>query len=522
MPPTRRSARTNTPSQSPYPAPPISTNHSPTSTNRTSTPSISTSKAPTTSSASVSRAPTASSTSNTSKTGLRLTVKAPPSKLRQATSGADIPPPPSSRNNTRQAKNGGIPPNPYASTTSYPKSSTTRTSRTTRNPRAVVDPDSDDIDAMAEDEDDEVGDIDDSDRDVSMRDAGSEDEGVAGHPPPPVIKEIPQAAGNTAKPNLIVTAPPNEGTLKGVERKEIATAKNNASTSDEDLSELSDEQNESSSSSSEDAEGEDEDEDETTLNQSVLTTAPTADEEDDLSSSDIDISASAPASPSSRSQTPDLSKLTRRQRLAYTSHSPAPSSNQTLDPDLPPNPIATSSTGLMSLSNEAQKKKILSQEEHAMRRAEMARRRKNLSEARLEEEKVGTINKLLQRKPVGKEALKAESKKAAKSKGRKSGLAREILANGEGEGGVGAGLEGDEGEDGDEDAGIEAVDPGFVRWVHSARGSRLGVPAEWLEDGRPVGDVFRGGRDVGGNGKVDEIAGAGVGEGKARLVEEVA
>jgi Ino eighty subunit 2 len=42
----------------------------------------------------------------------------------------------------------------------------------------------------------------------------------------------------------------------------------------------------------------------------------------------------------------------------------------------------------MALSNEAQKKKHLTAEENAMRRAEMARRRKNLSEKRNEEEKV--------------------------------------------------------------------------------------------------------------------------------------
>lgn len=39
---------------------------------------------------------------------------------------------------------------------------------------------------------------------------------------------------------------------------------------------------------------------------------------------------------------------------------------------------------------EAQKKKHLTAEEHAMRRAEMARRRKNLSEKRNEEEKVSS------------------------------------------------------------------------------------------------------------------------------------
>lgn len=40
------------------------------------------------------------------------------------------------------------------------------------------------------------------------------------------------------------------------------------------------------------------------------------------------------------------------------------------------------------MSLEAQKKKHLTAEEHAMRRLEMARRRKNLSEKRNEEEKV--------------------------------------------------------------------------------------------------------------------------------------
>jgi len=40
---------------------------------------------------------------------------------------------------------------------------------------------------------------------------------------------------------------------------------------------------------------------------------------------------------------------------------------------------------------EAQKKKHLTAEEHAMRRAEMARRRKNLSEKRNEEEKVRSL-----------------------------------------------------------------------------------------------------------------------------------
>jgi hypothetical protein len=80
------------------------------------------------------------------------------------------------------------------------------------------------------------------------------------------------------------------------------------------------------------------------------------DEEDEELDSDED---------DSRSVTPDITKLTKRQRGALED-----------DP------------ALMALSNEALKKKELTAEEHVQRRAEMARRRKNLSEKRNEEEKV--------------------------------------------------------------------------------------------------------------------------------------
>ena len=259
------------------------------------------------------------------RTSLRLTVKAPPSKLRQATSGSQISAP--------------IPPNPYADNPSESDATpapTARTARSTRNPRTVVEPESeeeeeDDEDDAEEDEEqeEEAEDVDeeilanedseedaegdDDDEDEDMDDA--EDE----HPPPPIIKlERPM---DRIKPNVTVTAPP-EGPLKSVEDKEMEDDEE-----DEELSELV---------SNED------DED---------------DEEDDSDESDED---------GSRAATPDLSKLTRRQRGLYE------------DTD----------SGLMALSNEAQKKKHLTAEEHAMRRAEMARRRKNLSEKRNEEEKV--------------------------------------------------------------------------------------------------------------------------------------
>ena len=67
----------------------------------------------------------------------------------------------------------------------------------------------------------------------------------------------------------------------------------------------------------------------------------------------------------------------------------------------------------MALSNEALKKKHLTAEEHAMRRAEMARRRKNLSEKKNEEEKVSThlmlTAWLLLRTPVSRPNLSAHN-----------------------------------------------------------------------------------------------------------------
>lgn len=282
MPPARRSTRTtSSASNQPYPQ----------ANNRTSPrPSASVSK------------PAQGSTS------LRLTVKAPPSKLRQATSGS------------------AIPPNPYAdqSESDDTPAPPVRTARATRNPKVVVDPDSDedeDEDAEGEemDEDEDAGN-EDSEADAE----GEEDEEMDDHPPPPVIKQ--QRAPGQAKPQVTVL-PPNEGPLKSVEDKEL-----DDEDEDEELSEL----DSGDELGNDIGEGE---EDDGELD---------SDEEDD-----------------SRSVTPDLTKLTKRQRGAFED-----------DP------------ALMALSNEALKKKHLTAEEHVQRRAEMARRRKNLSEKRNEEEKV--------------------------------------------------------------------------------------------------------------------------------------
>ncbi|KAK1463654.1 hypothetical protein CCUS01_08342 [Colletotrichum cuscutae] len=110
----------------------------------------------------------------------------------------------------------------------------------------------------------------------------------------------------------------------------------------------------------------------------------------------------------------------------------------------------------MKLSDEVQAKKVFTAEELSMRRAEMARRRRNLSDKRNEEVKASiiimeTINKLLK-------------KQAPKTKGKG--------ANGEDTPG----------------GGSSKPDVAFVRWVNSKKGSIVAVPEEII--GGPTGKVF--------------------------------
>nr|POE63221.1 ino80 complex subunit 2 [Quercus suber] len=328
---------------------------------------------------------------------LRLTVKAQPSRLRQATSGASFPP--ASYAETSESDATPVPP--------------TRTARSTRNPRTVVEPDSDDLedeededeDADEDEDEDAEGEIDDTAVDGEDSEEADEDdemEDMSEHPPPPIIKQ----ARVNGKPNVVVTAPP-EGPLKSVEAKEMEDDDDDDEDDDDELSEL-------------ESEGEGNEND--------------ADENEDEEEGDSDDENG------SRSATPDLSKLTRRQRGFY---------EEAEDPNL------------MALSNEAQKKKHLTVEEHAMRRQEMAKRRKNLSEKRNEEEKMDTINKLLS-KPAPKRRTRAE-----------------IIAQERAEGLTPGAEEGD----------VERPDVLSIRWVNSRAGSRIGVPEEWLE--KPVGEVFQ-------------------------------
>ncbi|EAU38020.1 conserved hypothetical protein [Aspergillus terreus NIH2624] len=115
-------------------------------------------------------------------------------------------------------------------------------------------------------------------------------------------------------------------------------------------------------------------------------------------------------------------------------------------------------SGIVTLPMEPQVKKHLTAEERAMRRAEMARRRKNLSEKRNEEEKMDTINRLLR-------------KQAPKRRGRIP--AAEAAENASAD---------------QEMQEVERPDPIMVRWVTGREGSKVGVPEEWF--GTPAGRVF--------------------------------
>lgn len=261
------------------------------------------------------------------KKSIHLTVKMPSSKLREATgtSGKQV-----SIGEREGLEGGEILTGPRGS----------RAKRT-----VVVESDSDE----AEDEDEEEADGDedadrDEDEEVDEDEEGDEEpEGAeaddqdadadgdidmddADAPPPPPVLKI---TGPSSKPAVSI-APAEMGKIKSVEAKEMETADDD----DEELSELG-------SEGEEDAEADDDDMDQDEEGRSM--------------------------GEGSRASTPDVSKMTKRQRSRL---------DQVMGTDF------------LQLPMEPQIKKHLTAEEHAMRRAEMARRRKNLSEKRNEEEKV--------------------------------------------------------------------------------------------------------------------------------------
>ncbi|KAL6413997.1 hypothetical protein AUP68_03530 [Ilyonectria robusta] len=149
--------------------------------------------------------------------------------------------------------------------------------------------------------------------------------------------------------------------------------------------------------------------------------------------------------PSSQDDEVDMTKLTKRQRARFEE-----------EPQQ-----------YMKLSDEVQAKKVFTAEELSMRRQEMARRRRNLSEKRTEEVKMETINKLLK-----KQAPKVNRKAAA--------AAGELVD------------------------GFPKPDAVFVRWVSNKNGVRVAVPGEIAQG--PAGVVFGGPRGLPSGKMVEEVA----------------
>ncbi|KAI9777734.1 MAG: hypothetical protein M1835_005168 [Candelina submexicana] len=358
-------------------------------------------RAAATSSPSVTVARPPALSSDDSKKSIRLTVKMPSSKLRQATSGQRK----SIAVNSRDVFEPG-------EIMSGPRGS--RAKRPIVEESASEDEDEEDDEGYDEEdegpeEEQEEEEEDDIDNDAEGE---SEDQDAEGDidmddapPPPPVLKIITAPASKS----MLTVTPAPEGKLKNVEAKEMNVEEDD----DEELSSL-DSQDQGGEEAEEGAE------------------EAGSDEEDQEADSDEGTPALG-----SRASTPDLSKLTRRQRTR-------------LDEVM--------SGELLELPSESKVKKHLTAEEHAMRRAEMARRRKNLSEKRNEEEKMDTINKLLK-------------KQAPKRRGR--------AAPGE--------LAGDATPNTFEPE-LERPKATFIRWVSNREGNRIGVPEEWL--GTPVGKLF--------------------------------
>ncbi|OJJ76563.1 hypothetical protein ASPBRDRAFT_26999 [Aspergillus brasiliensis CBS 101740] len=277
--------------------------------------------------------------------------------------------------------------------------------RTSRPKKKLVEVDTSDEDDLEDQEEDEVDDDEDApgedDDDV---DADGDLDMDDAPPQPPVSKRHAKAAAAAA---------PSGKAVKSVEAKEMELDDDDEDDDDEELSELES-----------DAEGEPDDQDESMMANGGAEDleGEEEDEEDDLDSDDD-------------TPTADLSKMTKRQR-------------------------GTLGNDFLQLPMEPQVKKHLTAEERAMRRAEMARRRKNLSEKRNEEEKMDTINRLLR-------------KQAPKRRGRIPAAEAAEAASAE-----------------QEVAEPEKPDPTMVRWVSGRQGSLVGVPEEWLDI--PAGRVFGG------------------------------
>ncbi|KAL1850685.1 hypothetical protein Daus18300_012828 [Diaporthe australafricana] len=351
-----------------------------------------------------------------------LTVKLPSSKLRQATS----------------SKQG--------SSISVNNDSTPKRSTRGGKKSYVVESESDEEEEEGEDEiqvgapavvagdeeDEEMEDVDEDaegeeiDEEMELDAEGEEDEDAEGEEDVDMAPPAPAPIIKIQKPTK--KSPESKRTKDITPKKASAQAAALNDSDDEELSELeSDEEMEGE----EDAEGEEDDEEMDAEGEEIEEDQdaegepePNAEAGQEAEEIDSDDESAAPGG---------KTRMTVRQRARF----------EELD-----------ESHYQALSNEVQAKKVFTVEEKAMRRAEMARRRRNLSEKRNEEVKQETINKLL--------------KKQASKTNRKGG---HVL-----------------GEDGLGEGESRKPNPIFIRWVSTKDGERVSVPEEILEG--PTGRLF--------------------------------
>ncbi|TVY93823.1 hypothetical protein LAWI1_G002720 [Lachnellula willkommii] len=405
-------------------------------------------KAAETSSAVVSRALPGSSTR-----GLSLTVKTSANKLREATRSSPLNQ--SVTVNSRESLTGGE----------------IIEGKRSRNVRKsyVLESDSDEDEEMEDvNDEDAEGDSLEDDEEMDAEEDGLGDEDADGDvdmeipPPPPTIKISKAQSGKqtiTAKPS---SKPDN----KTVEQKEVELGSD-----DEELSELDSDLEEEveeegmQTGNEEDAEGEEEE----------IEVEEEAEEEDELDS-DLETPGGG-----SRGSTPDLNKLTKRQRARLeeggSGHLLALPDGKALDPlsyDRLTNHRGSSKEALDGRRACHAPCRNGSPQKELEREAQRGRKGMHTSRAHMlntpNMSQMETINKLLK-------------KQAPKTNARRKDLNGEFSP----------------------DNDVHKPRPHFVRWVSNKDGNRIGVPEEWLE--APIGSMFQ-----------NSVQGAGMG---GKLIEEV-
>ncbi|KAJ9614151.1 hypothetical protein H2200_002287 [Cladophialophora chaetospira] len=398
-----------------------------------------------------------SGTSDDRRQSLKLTVKAPPSKLREVMRANEV-------DSLHDVLGGGKvldAPRSSRRSTLAARGATRTVSRSKYAEYGESDiEDEDDEEENDDDEEDDQEDVpndfdelgaepegDTDDEDVEMEDAPPPpppSKRQAAPKPPKITLKPPAKADSKqpAKPKLVVT-PAKVGPVKSVEDQEMeddpdddeVESSSDLTDDDEEEEEDDEEEEEPTNLNDEDAEGEEE--------EIMLDQRPAGEDEalglgeDD----DDDLDDSSDETPASGAATPDPTRLTKRQRGR-------PEDEGTL----------------MALDMAPQQRKFFTDEEKAMKKDEHARKRKELTKRKVQEEKTAALNRL----------LKPQVSKTRGAAPKPETLAAAAAA------GVGSPYD-------EEDLSLRAH-PLYTRWVSTREGVKLGVPHEWL--GKKVGRCF--------------------------------